>query len=265
MSYTLDKSILLEHVADGVYCVNNDPAYWNYKASFGGWMAAVALNAVYQHPEFRGEVLTQQIQFIAALKPDQLYLRVHRHQQGQLIDFYQVSIQSAPKNGRTLATTEIIAGERTDSKLEYAVPMPPLKPIAECMALEASEMTPRWLAQFEQHLAKGQPFSKNPTPMTLAYAREADGRPLDSRAIVALADTPMPRTFFVTDQLLFGYSLSLSTHIYASSEEIAAVGTDYVAIASDSSVIRHGLLNQEVRLFRRDGLLLATSYQTAIF
>lgn len=265
MTYKLDTSITLESASEGLYTLPNDPAFWNFNASFGGWLAAVAANAVCQHVEFRGEVLTQQMQFIAASKEEQLYLRIHRHQQGRQIDFYQVTFLSAPTHGRTLAMAEIVAGNRGDSDLEFSAPMPTIKPIEQSFKLESSEMTPRWFAHFEQHLAHGRPFSKNPTPMTLAYVREADLRPLDSLAIVALVDTPMPRTFFVSEQLRIGSTLSLSTHIYASTEEIAEVGDDFVILATDSATIRHSLLNQEVRLFRRDGLLLASSYQTAVF
>lgn len=265
MTYKLDASIALQQISENLYRLPNDPAFWNFNSSFGGWLAAVALNAVCRHSDFRGDILTQQMQFIAAPKAEQLYLRIHLHQQGRQIDFYQVTFLSAPTNGRTLAMAEIVAGVRGDSDLEFSTPMPSIKPIEHSVQLEASEMTPRWFAHYEQYLAHGRPFSKNPTPMTLAYAREADLRPLDSLAIAALVDTPMPRTFFVSEQLRFGSTLSLSTHIYASAAEIAEVGSDFVVIATDSATIRHSLLNQEVRLFRRDGLLLASSYQTAVF
>jgi acyl-CoA thioesterase len=265
MSFKLDRSIALTQLQDQLYSLPNDPDFWNFSASFGGWLAAVAANAVQHHSDFRGEILTQQMQFIRSVKCDTVYVKLHRHQQGRQIDFYQITFTNAPEDGRALAMAEIVAGQRADSDLAFCPEMPALKPIDQCAEMHASEMTPRWFAHYEQFLGHGRPFSKNPTPLTLAYLREADLRPLDTLSILAMVDTPMPRTFFVTDELRFGSTLSLSSHIYASAEEIASVGHDFVIIATDSATIRHSLLNQEVRLFRRDGLLLASSYQTAIF
>ena len=75
----------------------------------------------------------------------------------------------------------------------------------------------------------------------------------------------MPRVFFMASEPRKCSTLTMSTYIYATREEIEAVGDDFVLVETESAAVRHGVINQESRLYRRsDGLLLATSYQTAI-
>ena len=59
--------------------------------------------------------------------------------------------------------------------------------------------------------------------------------------------------------------MTMSTHVYASADEIAVVGNDFVRLDSDGHSVRHSFMNQESHLYREDGLLLAASYQTGIF
>ncbi|NNC79060.1 MAG: hypothetical protein HKN94_02810, partial [Acidimicrobiales bacterium] len=109
------------------------------------------------------------------------------------------------------------------------------------------------------------PFTVAERPRSLVRARPVNDVAFDPTVLAMICDSPMPRTFFVSTDLVFCSTISLAIHIYASDEQIAAVARDFVVVEADSAVIRNNTLNQEVRVFRHDGLLLASSYQTAIF
>lgn len=228
-------------------------------------MAAATVRALHLSDGFRGEIISQHLQFISAVKAGTLYAIVVLREQKRTTDFWSVIISDAPKGGRTLAVAEIVAGARRSHDLTYDPPLPAYQEPEKCIRMRTNSLTPRWLDRYELMLSSGKPFTKNPTPHSVTLIRDDDRRPPDAVSIAAMLDASMPRVFFVTDKARMASTLSMSSHIYATDQEIADVGDDFMVLEADSAAVRHGLSNEEARLFRRDGLLIATSYQTAVF
>ncbi len=263
--YLLDTSTLARTDADGRRLVALEPLFWNMNSAFGGWVAAIGVAATQHDARYRGEVITQNVQFHSAVRSEQLLVDVELVERRRTIDFWKVNIADAQTPTRILAAATLIAGERTPTKTGFEATHEPMRAQADCFSLQRTEQTPAWLDHFDIWLAKGRPFKKNPTPASAIYVRESDGRPIDGKALVAIADTPMPRTFFTGDSRLFASTIALSTHIYASDSELQASGNDFVLLDTRCQTIRHSLLNQETYVYRADGLLLAASYQTGLF
>ncbi|MCI5048307.1 MAG: thioesterase family protein [Aquisalinus sp.] len=265
MDYTLDKATAISKVSDEVFTLTSDETYWNFTSAFGGWLSAGTLKALQSRADFRGEVTSLNFTFISAVTAKTITLYVNLLQRRRTMDFWRVTARDDESDGKVLFTADIISGMRRESELTYNAEMPACKPLEESIRLEPNPMAPRWIKLFDLYLAEGVPFRKNETGRSILHIREADGRPFDAQAIVAFVDTPMPRTFFLEEGLRLASTLSMSTHIYATEADIAEVGTDYLRLVADCATVSHSLYNQECRLFRQDGLLLATSYQTAFF
>ncbi|NNC38338.1 MAG: thioesterase family protein [Acidimicrobiales bacterium] len=265
MDYFFDRNLKLEPYTTGCFKFHPNKDYWNFNSAFGGWVAAATIRALHLSNEFRGEIISQHVQFISAVKADTLFAIATLRESKRTTDFWSVTISDAPENGRTLMVAEIIAGSRRKHDLVYDPPMPEFKQPEDCVRMRNNPLSPRWLDRYELMLSSGKPFTKNPTPHAVTLIREDDQRPPDAVSICAMLDASMPRVFFVTDKARMASTLSMSSHIYASDAEIAEVGEDYMILEADSAAVRHGLSNEEARLFRRDGLLIATSYQTALF
>ena len=265
MSYFFDASLQLTPHSPDCFEFHTNKDYWNFNSAFGGWVAAATIKALHLSEAFRGEIISQHMQFISAAKADTLYALVTIREQKRTTDFWSVIISDAPKGGRTLAVAEIVSGSRRIHDLVYDPPIPAYNDPDKCVRMRNNPLSPRWLDRYELMLSSGKPFSKNPTPHAVTLIREDDHRPPDAVSIVAMLDASMPRVFFLTDKARMASTLSMSSHIYASDAEIAAIGPDYMVLEADSASVRHGLSNEEARLFRRDGLLIATSYQTAVF
>lgn len=228
-------------------------------------MAAATIKALQLTEGCRGEIISQHLQFISAVKADTLYALVTLRESKRQTDFWSVVISDAAEEGRQLAVAEIVAGSRRNHDLTYDPPLPAYKQPEDCVRMRNNPLSPRWLDRYELMLSSGKPFTKNPTPNAVTLIREDDHRPPDTMSITAILDASMPRVFFITDTARMASTLSMSSHIYASDAEIADIGSDFMILEADSAAVRHGLSNEEVRLFRRDGLLIATSYQTAVF
>ena len=263
--HAFDQSIMPMQIGERRYELAADRDYWNFTSAFGGWVSAAAVAAVECDPSYRGQLLSKDIRFMAPITAERLTLVVEHLVERRTTDFWRVSIIDAEDGAQLLATAEIATGAKRENGLDYAAAPPQHAAIEDGVRLEASAMTPRWFTQFEQILTYGAPFQINDHPKSVVFIRHADRRLLDAKALVSMADTPMPRVFFISEQPLMASTLTLSTHIYATETEIREAGGQFVILEANSAVIRHSTLNQEVRLFRQDGLLLATSYQIALF
>jgi acyl-coenzyme A thioesterase PaaI-like protein len=247
---------------DGTIRVSTNPSFWNATSAFGGWVAAVAVRLVGQHPEFRGEILTEQMQFMRPVSTEAIDVSIELLAQRRTIDFWRVEVRDP--DGQLLVTAELTAGVRQPTEVGFETPLP-ADANNDGLLMEVSPLAPSWLARFEQEVVHGEPFTVADRPRSLVRARPLDDVPFDTTVLAMLCDSPMPRTFFASTDLVFAATLSLSIQTYASDEQIAAVGRDFVVVEADSAVIRNNTLNQEVRVFRGDGILLACSYQTAVF
>ncbi|MEO1292192.1 MAG: acyl-CoA thioesterase domain-containing protein [Pseudomonadota bacterium] len=263
--FALDRATQLAPMGEGRYRATTDPSYWNLDSAFGGWVAAVMVAAVQSQAAYRGHVLSLNVQFLSPIKGSSVEAGVTLLQQRRRFDFWRVALYAEEADGPPVAVADLVAGERAVSDLAYTASAPVFRPVEECLRLERSAMTPSWFQHYEQYLAEGRPFDVNETPRSALYIREADGRPVDEKGLVALLDTPMPRTFFIAKQPRFAATLTMSTHLYASEAEMAETGSGLMRLEVTSSGIRNHACNQEARLYREDGLLLGTSYQTGIF
>lgn len=252
-----------QSVADNQYTIVTDQLFWNFTSAFGGWVAAVAISAVKTHDEFRGEIITEQMQFIGPVKGQKISVVVDLQARRRQIDFWRVTVSDC--EGQILVTADIVAGERANSDISYNTLAPKTNATDNYAPLEASMMTPSWLSSFEQYMAEGKPGSINDQPRSVVLLRTKQQCNLNAPVLAMICDTPMPRTFFASDKLRFASTISLATHIYGSDSQISDAGRDFLIVETDSAAIRNNTANQEVHVFRKDGLLLATSYQTSIF
>jgi len=265
MEYFFDQNLALSTHSENCFKFHPNQVYWNFNSAFGGWVAAATIQALRLMDNFRGEIISQHMQYISAVKNDDLYALVSLRERKRTKDFWSVIISDAPENGSQLAAAEIVAGTRKEHGLAYSPTLPDYKEPKNCVRMRANPMTPRWIDRYEILLSSGRPFSENPTPHSIVLIREDDKRPPDALSLSAILDASLPRVFFLTDKARMASTLSMSSHIYASDKELSEVGDDFMILEADGSSVRHGLCNEETRLFRRDGLLLATSYQTAVF
>lgn len=265
MDFNLDQATRLTPAGDGRFTLALDRRYWTVRSAFGGWVGAVCAEAVQQHADYRFEIVTQQINFHAAVRDANLMARVRLIERRRTMDFWQVDLGPAEQPERVDASATIVCGEREATKVGYEHEMPQHKDAADCIQLPSGDAAPVWFKQYEIRLAKGRPFAVNSSPRSAMYVRESDGRALDSKALLAIVDTSLPRSLFRSEKLRLSATISLSTFVFATDEELAAVGPQFVLLDTDCKTIRHGFFNQETCVYRSDGLLLATSYQAGRF
>ena len=263
--YALDRALMLEPLTDGEthtwraevttdYC--NTP-----KAAFGGWINALAVNAVMQHPEYRGVLQTMQTSFMGGVAEGPVTLSVSHLTKRARTDFWRVDFV---QQDALMVSVNIVCGLPRESDLNVQITMPDAPAIEDSNPLApAPPLTPLWLGKYRQWLAKGQPFSINPTPESWLWIADADERPLDIKGLVAMVDAPMPRTFFAANELLMGSTIQMQNHVTATTEQIAACGSQPIFLRADSASIAQSQYDQRVEAWSADGQLLMVSNQMA--
>ncbi|MEL7312045.1 MAG: thioesterase family protein [Pseudomonadota bacterium] len=264
MTYALDAAIRLKPKNETTFLVMTDERFWNGDSAFGGWQAAVLGAAVKQQQPNRSQLVSQQVMFQAPVRGEHFEVRVELLEQRRTLDFWHASLVD-PEVGRIMASCQIVMGDRQPTSLGFETQPETFRDFDASFPLPAQPGTPTWFQHYDIRLAKGRPFQKNSAPFSATWVKERDGRPLDDIALLSIADTPMPRTFFCADGRVPASTIALGTHIYGTEEQIRGANDTPVLLDTRSQVVRDGLVNQENRLFREDGLLLAISYQTALF
>ncbi len=264
MTFIFDRETALIALEDGQYTIEASDVYRNPTGmAFGGWVAAVAAQAVEIHPERRGPLVSQQIMFMTGVGPGEVRLSVTLLRAGASTQFWRVELS---QNGALTNVADIVTSTRRPTDIDYQVEMPKTKSPAESVSLPSlNPMAPAWVVHYDQRIAKGMPFAVNDSPEAIIWIKEADGRPVDRVGLFSILDTPIPRTFFVTEQFRPGSTVSMASYIYASEEDLAAAGSDYMMLRVTGATVRNSATDGRVELWSRSGTLLATSSQIGFF
>lgn len=264
MSYKLDASIKLTPEGGGDFHCDATDAYWNFSGAFGGWAVAVAVEAVSRSEGARGQLASVNAIFPDALSRAPLIVRCRKLRERARTDFWRVEFLDYETPATPLFAADIVMSEPRSSDVGYQPPAPDVTPPED---LKPFPMPggPQWLVDYEQRLVKGRPFTVAKRPDSISWLREADGRPLDATGLAAISDTYMPRIFFADDKMHMGSTVSYSLSLFATAEELAEVGDDFVLLEADAAVIANAAYDQRGTIRARNGRVLAVTNQIAFF
>ncbi|ATW04851.1 thioesterase family protein [Sphingorhabdus sp. YGSMI21] len=264
MAYIFDRETALVAREDGLFTIQASDIYRNPTGmAFGGWISAIAGRAVEMHPDCRGPLVSQQMIFMTGVGPGEITLSVKLLRAGSTTQFWRVELL---QNGSMTNAADIVTSTRRPTDIDYQVEMPTTRSPADSIALRTvNPMAPAWVVHYDQRIAQGIPFAVNDTPEGIVWIKEADGRPLDRIGLLSILDTPMPRTFFVTEQFRPGSTVTMASYIYASEEDLAAAGNDFLLLRVTGATVRNSATDGRVEVWSQSGILLATSSQIGFF
>lgn len=264
MTFLFDQETTLVALEDGLFTIEASDIYRNPTgAAFGGWVSAIAGRAVAMHPQCSGPLVSQQMIFVTGLGAGEVRISVQLLRTGASTQFWRVELT---QNGSLTNAADIVTSKRRPTDLNYQLDMPQAKSPADSASIQSvNPMAPEWIKHYDQRIAKGMPFTDNESPETIAWIKETDGRPVDRISLLSICDTPLPRTFFVSKEFHPGSTVSMSTYIYASEEDLAEAGSDYMLLRVTGASVRNSATDGRVELWSQNGTLLATSSQIGFF
>jgi acyl-CoA thioesterase len=262
--YPLDSATTLARAADGSFASAGGAAYWNFRSAFGGWALALAFEAVRAAGPQEPLLASASAHFMKPLPEEGLELTVRPLREGRRTSFLRVEAFAGEERAAPLFAADFVFSDARDGALDYVTDFPEVVPPADAPLLPTAP-GPRWLANYEQRLAIGTPFTAQERPRSVAWVRDASGRPWDEKAILALSDTPMPRTFFLDPAPRFSATVSYDLHMLGTRAELEALGSQYLLVETDAPRVVRGRFSQAVRIWSAGGTLIAVSHQLAFY
>jgi acyl-CoA thioesterase len=256
-----DQLVALEPTGRNAWTAHAHPACEANTGMFGGWTAAAMLRAALSCEGAEGTPAAMTATFVSRVEPGAIVaIRAQRLGGGKSLKSWRAEIASGA--GELNATASIVTANRRDSDrfLEGAMPTataPDEIPLAHPPGNFGATIDMRPVAGFP-------PFRRADTH-SLAWVRVMSSGPLDWTRLVYLADATPPRVFYISDGPRPSSTITMSVYFYASDAELAAVGEDHI-LSEVSGVRAEGSISGlTMRLWSRQGALLATSEQLCWF
>jgi acyl-CoA thioesterase len=262
-TWAFDDTLRLARAGAGLWTSHTDKRFWNAIGPFGGWTAALLMKAVLAEPERRGDPVAMTVNFIAGLKDAALDVRTTCVRQGRSMEFWNAEIV---QDGAVCAQAMLSLAPARESA-RHAVARMPDAPAPE--AIEPPAERRGFGRMFETRpvtpflLDDPRPFEER--VRTLVWTHDAERRPLDYVLLACLADAFSPRAFMVRPRPTAVSTITMSIYFPARAEELAAAGGDFILAEANARQCGHGFCDQHGALWRRDGVLLATTEQLIWF
>ncbi len=257
----LDRSLTLKPLEEGVFAAFADPAYEANSGMFGGWTAALIVNAALSDPRASGSCSSLSMHFLKMIPPGSA-LRVTARPAGGSKSITAWQVEVVPEGASfpsTIGTVVLTHRHPSDARSECKMPetvapetLPPFSP-------------PGSFGQnTENRIARGKLFD-TPDTVSHGWVRENAGRKIDAVQLAYLCDVYAPRVFHISKGPRPTSTVTLSLSILAGVEELAAVGDDWILNEVAATRIEQSQAGSHARHWSRGGRLLATSEQLCWF
>lgn len=265
MPHAFDQAIALTPTAEGEYTGATSPAYANMVGPFGGVTAAVALNAVLQHPALLGEPVALTVNFCAALADGVFTATARPARTNRSTQHWVVELAQA---GEVVVTATAMTAARRETWSLDDVPMPAV-PMPDDLPHPAMALPVEWVHRYQmQFIEGGIPTDWNgggSSSQTRLWMREAEPRSLDFCSIAALADGFFPRAWLRRATRVPAGTVSMTVYFHAGAAPLAELKHGWVLGQARAQAFRNGFFDQTAQLWSADGHLLVTSHQVVYY
>jgi len=268
-THPLDQVLALASHTPGQYTGKITPAYWNMVGPYGGVTAAIALQAVLQHPDVLGEPVALTVNYATALALGPLTLQATPLRTNRSTQHWQVVMEQTDTLGnRVVATTAtLVTARRRATWNATDMPMPVVPSPAQCAELTGHRVD--WLNRYEIRPVMGAPPTVwndlETDSLSQLWMRDAPQRMLDFAALAALADLFFPRIWLRRARRVPIGTVSMTVYFHADNALLKNTGTGWLLGQARGQEFRNGFFDQTAQLWNAAGMLLATSHQIVYY
>ncbi len=262
--FPLDTATALTKISQDRFQSDEGGAYWNFQSAFGGWALAVAYSAVHKACPQDSALASVTASFMKPLPEKGLVIDVRSLREGRRTNFLRTEFHASETSTDVTFAADLVFSDLRDKPLDYAAKFPSVASPEEIERMPDSP-GPRFLSRYDQRMCLGKAFSVQDRPHSAVWVRDVSDRPWDTKALLAVSDTPMPRSFFLDTTPRFGATVQYDFHMHCSPTELAQLGSDFVLVEVNADVVRQGRFSQRARIWSREGQLLAVSNQLAFY
>lgn len=262
--FALDTATELTDVSDTHVRSAGGAMYWNFQSAFGGWALALGYSAIQQAMPQEGMLASTTASFLKPLPQATIDIDVRPLRTGKRTSFVRTEFTTGDDPSEPVFTASYVFSDMKEKAFDYACDFPDAKSPQDALVLPNSP-GPKFLSRYEQRVALGQPFSAQERPHSALWVRDVEDRPWDAKALLAVSDTPMPRTFFLDTTPRFGATVQYDLHVFCTQTDLDEVGADYLLVEATSDRVFNSRFSQTTRIWSPARKLLAISNQIAFF
>jgi acyl-CoA thioesterase len=247
-----------EFQPDGSLVAPMDPDFATFKGAFGGWTAAHVMLTAYPFQIEGLEPISLSIDFLRGIQAGDVIstpMLLHETRGARFLSIITTQMDTP------CAASSVIFASRPQTASVQGVLMPECAPPEQAQDVVLPPSPNTWTEQFQMRSAMGTPFVASPGMRTLFWMRPKNAYPKACATIAALADASIPRIFFHFEQPSLIATFTMSVHFHARTAELEMGLNDFVLIEAMGQAARSGVFDQQLRIWARSGLLLATSTQ----
>lgn len=255
---TFERSLQLRASGSAWTC-HADASYEMMGRMFGGWTAAVTLKAVVASASAERAPAALTMSFVEGVMPgSDLVITPQLVGTGRSVQHWNATVETLG-DGRTVARAGVVLAERRPGRGHVEPEMPAVPGPEDNL----EPLVPPGAAgtQITSFAVSGNPPFGRSTTESLSWVREKSGRPVDHLQLAFLSDLKAPRSFFWHEHPHPTSTLTLSVYFLATAAELSRVGDDFVLTEAIGTRGADSLSGERLRLWSRDGVLLATSEQ----
>lgn len=242
-----------------------DARYWNAFGPWGGWTAGALLKAVQAEPAHRGSPVALTINLMSGFEQEEVLLTTRLMRATRSMEFWSVELSQAGEEN-VCAQAMVTLAQRRDTEHFLEIPMPDAPSPETIPPPPHGAMTLAFGQMFETRGVKGYPmFPARDDTQSISWVRNRIDAPLDHVMLAMYADIFAPRIFYKTGRPGPVSTISMNVYFHATEPEIAAVGHDFVLTEAAARRGGGGFFDHQAALWRRDGVLLATTEQLSWF
>jgi acyl-CoA thioesterase len=258
----LAQSLALSPIDDSTFAAIADPAFEANTGMFGGWTAALLLRAILNSPGAEGTLSALTVCYINRVPPGSaLWLRPRRLGGGKSMTHWRCDL-FLEGGEEAAASASVVLTHRKQGDAHTWLRAPDV-PGPE--GLLVFNPPGPFGARVDIHFIEGgEPFAA-PGARSLGWERVHTPGTMDAVRLALLSDVGWPRAWALGDTPRPSSTITLSLYVHATEEELAAVGEDHILAEMVATRAEHSTVGSRKNMWRRDGVLLATSEQLCWF
>jgi acyl-CoA thioesterase len=252
---TISDALELDARDDGSYVAHADPDHQSISGMFGGWTTAVALSSVLRSSQSGTAPVAITINFVGPIEPGaEVEIRPSRIGGSRSLEHWSAAVHSGDS---LCASTLVVLAHRRPSEPHLEPTMPN---VPDPSTLQRFKAPGPQGEQAEMYPVGEWAYGSGDT-RSAHWLRDANARPVDHLLLAYLADQYAPRSFFWGLGVRPSATLTMSIYFHATDVELKAVGTDFILNEAVGTRGEQSISGSQVRLWSRDGVLLATTEQ----
>ncbi len=264
--HPLDHALSLTPLSDGRLSGETSDHYWNFAGPFGGYVAALLMQAVMMDARRLGPPVAQTVNYCGAMNKGAFEITVSMDRGGKATQHWSLRLTQGEL---VMATATIVCANRRETFAHTAVAMP-VVPSPETVTPMRTDGRLPWLSAYDFRFVEGGPeFGAKPRPpgelgsaRTVLWLSDTPARPLDFVSLAALSDCFILRLVQMRRTMVPMGTVSMTTYFHATEDELTAHGSAPLLGISDAKRFNANFHDQFMELWGTGGHLLANGVQT---